>query len=1056
MTIEKVFQTDSLIPGSKFLVRVRGIRSNGTTTPWSESYNLNVRNDTSAPPDITSLVLQFISQSVSATWDGTDAKAVQDFRHFEITISSDDFPGVSETVFTTNESYELDINKNRSIFGAAASSITLTIKSVDLTGNKSTGVSSTAENSPPADPTNVVAESKVLGYNVSWDFPAELDYDYTNIYESDSLGGTYSVVAKVYGSTAFIPSVDFTPRYIKISHVDFFGLESNLVSSAPTNVTPQNPVGTDTSPPSDPTGLAFESSVLNTEGGITTASVRAYWQISDFSTTGYKVRTSRNQENWEVNDIPATRANVTYKEISSNVATLTVESHSFSVGDWVVVNGVDATFDGSHKITAVTGTSISYALVSSDLTQEASSGLIILTSYVIPNLITGTTYYASILAYDEVNNLTQFVSEGTFTTGGSTPSIGTPISVDGPLGTMKFGPDAGGSGNDGLYIDSDNFWYDTGSFSLGTSTNSVTWDGVKLRIDGDLRARSGVFSGNVAITSGALIAAASLTITNATWASNVATFTTSGGHGWTTGDSVVVSETSSGFDGNYSITGTPSSTQFTVSLVPTFGSSIAPVSSGKVARVNSGARTVFNSNGIASYNSSNGAEFILTNAGTNYIAGWSLTSTTLSSESISLNSSTGRITSGNSGISGEAVSESVPNPIRFWAGTTAPSTSAPFYVTNNGNLVATSATISGAITATSGTFSGTINASGGTFSGYLQGGISPYFRVGQSVNGSNNGIYFSTGDYWYSSGNFQFGGSTGFVKNGTSITIGSSVSVNGNISGATGTFTGALSVGTTDDNDSTFSVDENGYMIAHAAKFKAYNADADTYAIRIQNGGNIELLRSAAGSDNKIIWLGSSGSKKVGIEYDASESQGLLLKANYDGSTTRPITLTNPVTSKRQIAVWPDSNTNEVATNIYRRSSNGPDTLARWRSNYDGESENIVCEILVNGALRNETGSYGTLSDERLKRNIEPARDYLSDLMSINVIKYQLLGDSGDSLLGFSAQQVQTIFPGLVETDDEGYLSVKTSIFIPMLLTAVQELSDRVQYLEGRMEQLGG
>ena len=50
--------------------------------------------------------------------------------------------------------------------------------------------------------------------------------------------------------------------------------------------------------------------------------------------------------------------------------------------------------------------------------------------------------------------------------------------------------------------------------------------------------------------------------------------------------------------------------------------------------------------------------------------------------------------------------------IRFWAGHATPA-SAPFYVTEAGALVATSATITGAITATSGTFTGTINATAG-------------------------------------------------------------------------------------------------------------------------------------------------------------------------------------------------------------------------------------------------------------------------------------------------------------------------------------------------------
>ncbi len=45
---------------------------------------------------------------------------------------------------------------------------------------------------------------------------------------------------------------------------------------------------------------------------------------------------------------------VTNKALTSNVATLTSAGHPLIVGQWIVVSGVDATFNGSHKVTAVT------------------------------------------------------------------------------------------------------------------------------------------------------------------------------------------------------------------------------------------------------------------------------------------------------------------------------------------------------------------------------------------------------------------------------------------------------------------------------------------------------------------------------------------------------------------------------------------------------------------------------------------------------------------------------------------------------------------------------
>jgi len=110
------------------------------------------------------------------------------------------------------------------------------------------------------------------------------------------------------------------------------------------------------------------------------------------------------------------------------------------------------------------------------------------------------------------------------------------------------------------------------------------------------------------------------------------------------------------------------------------------------------------------------------------------------------------------------------------------------------------------------------------------------------------------------------------------------------------------------------------------------------------------------------------------------------------------------------------------------------------------------------GALNNTTGTYGTISDLRLKENISDARNYLADLLKLRVVKYSLKEEASAvaTKLGFIAQEVEQVFPNLVEQSDkeyegaEGIRSVKTSILIPMLLKAIQELTARVQTLETR------
>jgi N4-gp56 family major capsid protein len=67
----------------------------------------------------------------------------------------------------------------------------------------------------------------------------------------------------------------------------------------------------------------------------------------------------------------ATRS-VTNKALTSNVATLTTSAaHGFEVGESVTVAGVDATFNGSHTITAVTSTTFSFAKTASNVASAA-------------------------------------------------------------------------------------------------------------------------------------------------------------------------------------------------------------------------------------------------------------------------------------------------------------------------------------------------------------------------------------------------------------------------------------------------------------------------------------------------------------------------------------------------------------------------------------------------------------------------------------------------------------------------------------------------------------
>jgi hypothetical protein len=68
---------------------------------------------------------------------------------------------------------------------------------------------------------------------------------------------------------------------------------------------------------------------------------------------------------------------VSNKELTTNVATLTIGAHRITAGQSVTVSISDATFDGSHIVTATTSTTITYDLIASDVASASASGTVV-------------------------------------------------------------------------------------------------------------------------------------------------------------------------------------------------------------------------------------------------------------------------------------------------------------------------------------------------------------------------------------------------------------------------------------------------------------------------------------------------------------------------------------------------------------------------------------------------------------------------------------------------------------------------------------------------------
>lgn len=89
------------------------------------------------------------------------------------------------------------------------------------------------------------------------------------------------------------------------------------------------------------------------------------------------------------------------------------------------------------------------------------------------------------------------------------------------------------------------------------------------------------------------------------------------------------------------------------------------------------------------------------------------------------------------------------------------------------------------------------------------------------------------------------------------------------------------------------------------------------------------------------------------------------------------------------------------------------------------------CYIYSDGDLQNHDNSYGAISDARLKQDLVPSGSQWDDIKALEVVKWrdksdvERDGDAAKVMLGCSAQQVETVSPGLViETDEVEFYQV--------------------------------
>ena len=277
------------------------------------------------------------------------------------------------------------------------------------------------------------------------------------------------------------------------------------------------------------------------------------------------------------------------------------------------------------------------------------------------------------------------------------------------------------------------------------------------------------------------------------------------------------------------------------------------------------------------------------------------------------------------------------------------------------------------------------------------------------------------------------------------------------------------------------------------------NAQADELVVEGSGHAGISIL---SGNDDKgNIYFGDSGDDDIGsITYhhdgntmrfttNASEAVRIFSNGHVAIGDTSDNGVFHAKTTANQDAVGLINSTNTSYTNrilVFQCSRDTSDNTYKLAQGRNGGGERF--HIKDSGNLANTNNNYGSISDSRVKQNVEDANSQWDDIKALKIRKYKLKTyvnrDGADNTpyhLGVVAQELEAAgMNGLVEEskpekEDVAYHSdfgtidgggnftagqnkkeVKYSILYMKAIKALQEAMAKIESLEARVTTLEG
>jgi hypothetical protein len=361
-------------------------------------------------------------------------------------------------------------------------------------------------------------------------------------------------------------------------------------------------------------------------------------------------------------------------------------------------------------------------------------------------------------------------------------------------------------------------------------------------------------------------------------------------------------------------------------------------------------------------------------------------------------------------------------------------------VTNTGtgnNVLATAPTIASLNLTTALTLTG----ASGTAGQALTSGGSGVAPTWTTISSSPTAITNGTSNVTVNSS----GGTITATTNGTTaITVDTSQNVGIGTSSPSYKLSIAGSSATSSNLLLTHNTDSTGAYSRIRFQFAEGNA---SIASEIRN-----IQRVAGGSGSNLAFFTENNSGTLG-EAARIDTSGNLLVGTTSSNNGGGICLTKSVNGS-------------TIANFENSFGSGGQTLRTSMPDAanNTSSYHIVCGsgndrlyVYGNGNVVNSNNSYGTLSDVKLKENIVDASSKLAEVMQLKVRNFNLKTEPDHKQIGFIAQELEQVFPALIDNTtspndpDDVIKSIKTSVLIPILVKAIQELKAELDELKAKV-----